>query len=69
MCARDIDLIFPRYIGPKPIYRQYIVDIISNITDIGYIEDILTNISDIFIPDCYGGFKHFLHLGLRLGPS
>ena len=55
-CACATDLIFPQYIGPKPIYWRYIADIgciadiVSNIIDIGYIGDISTDISDIFIP-------------------
>ena len=55
--------IFPRYIGPKPIYRRYIVDIIDFLPifpsndyrlSISYqtllISDISADISDIFIP-------------------
>ena len=51
MGACATDLIFPRYIGPKPIYRRYIVDIIDFFTNFSLkrlsITDIMSNIIDI----------------------
>ena len=54
-----------RYFHDISVQNRYIddisviVDIVSNINDIGYIEDISTAISDIFIPDheCQNGVR------------